>query len=195
METAGLDGHTTANSLLDLNDYREIAYETRMKWMDAISALFLGGNKQDNATCVRNFDLVLKTDGTIKTLADHCPEPALGEDQLGVYPAKYRIPEAILEHTGPVEDRAKRVELFALGCILFQLISGDAIFPDLGNDKDKEIQQRYVDGFFPAGVWELDKTMRILACWSPDFAKEVAEVVESRHHRGYSFAKIASQFG
>ena len=182
VETAALPGHHTVEPLLELSDYHEITHETRMKWMDTILSLFIAEVKSDGTPNVRSFDLVLKSDGTVESLTDHRSKALQGDYQSRAYPAKYRVPKAILDHTGSVEDKVKRVELFALGCILYQLISGNAIFPDLGDDKDEEIHQRYLDGLFPEAVWEMDKTMRVLACWSPDFAKEVAEIVESRHH-------------
>jgi len=97
------------------------------------------------------------------------------------YPARYQIPKAILDRIDSTEENVKRTELFALGCILYQVISGKIIFPDLdhGEKYDQQIQRRYVEGLFPDDVWELGKGVRILACWCPEFAKEL---LDSRGH-------------
>ncbi|KAE9370931.1 hypothetical protein N431DRAFT_485032 [Stipitochalara longipes BDJ] len=142
-ETAALDKYATAGQVLELDDYHEIAHETR----DA-----------------RNVSPVLKADDSMENLANNVSQISTREDQLRDYPGRYSIPKAIIDRIDLMEDKIK------------------PIFPDLGHDEEEEIQKRYVEGLFQEDLWYLDNSMRILACWSPGFGKEVAEEVESRPH-------------
>jgi hypothetical protein len=159
---------------LALVDLDKIPLENRLAWVTAISDHFLGATKQDRNLCVRDIDLILKGDGSIENLV---VEPSIEKDGLGGYPARYQIPKAILDRIDSTEEKIKRTELFALGCILYQLISGKGIFPDLSYSErdEEEIERRYVEGPFPDDVWSSDKAVRILACWCPEFARELLD--------------------
>lgn len=73
---------------------------------------------------------------------------------------------------GMVEEKVKRTELFALGCVLYEVLSGKRIFEELG---EEEVQGRYARGEFPDDVWGMGKAVRVLACWCPDVAWELLE--------------------
>jgi hypothetical protein len=131
-------------------------------------------SKSDHGSGVRDFDFILKSNGSIENIAE--TTTAISEEvQLRVYPARYQIPRPILENINSFEEKIKRTERFALGCILYELISGHGIQTDLGHKQEDgiKIQSRYTEGLFPDDVWELDKAVRILACWCPEFAKEL----------------------
>ena len=158
--------------LLEQTDGNNINLETRLKWVKEVTETFLGASKAVRSARVRDFDLVLKSDGSIDSHADNSANPS-GEkekEKLRSYPARYQIPKSIVDKIGPVEEQIKRTELFALGCILYELISGNQLFPDLD---DEGIQTRYARGEFPDDVWQLSKAVRILACWCPDIAKQL----------------------
>ena len=170
--------------LLKLDNYEQIALETRLKWVTKVTEYFVGGaSKPDDRRrgCgVRDFDIILKSDGSIENLAEEAislsTTPVVSEKaQLKEYPARYQIPRPILENIDSLEEKIKRTEHFALGCILYQLISGHDLHPDLGDNQEDgiEIQRRYIEGLFPDDLWALDKAVRVLACWSPEFAYEL----------------------
>jgi len=163
--------------LLILNNYEEIPFDTRLKWITAITELFLGPSEPKLRGGVRDFDLVLKSNGSIENLAETTTSTRNSEgDQLREYPAWYQIPRPILENLDCIEEKIKRTELFALGCILYELISGHGLCTNLGDKENRnEIQRKYTEGLFPDEVWGLDKAVRILACWCPAFAKQLLE--------------------
>jgi hypothetical protein len=147
----------------------DIPLETRLAWIKTITESFLGASKSNRSDRVRDFDFVLKPDGSVQSLVDNS-STSDEKERLRSFPSRYQIPSAILEKIGSVEDRIKRTELFALGCILYELISGNRLFPELS---DEDIQTQYAEGKFPEDVWGLSKAVRILACWNPDLAKEL----------------------
>ncbi|KAH7333295.1 hypothetical protein BKA65DRAFT_479850 [Rhexocercosporidium sp. MPI-PUGE-AT-0058] len=85
--------------------------------------------------------------------------------------------DLVLDLDGSVENIASdiRVEFFALGSILYELISGNQLFGDIGPDeKDEEqIRSLITEEKFPEDLWALPMAPRILACWCPAFAKEM----------------------
>lgn len=169
--------------LLKLNNYEQIPFDTRLKWITAITEDFLGPSKPELGGGVRDFDLVLKSNGSIENLAETTiSTPNSEEAQLREYPAWYQIPRPILENIDSIEEKIKRTELFALGCILYELISGHGLCTDLGDKQENgnEIQRKYTEGLFPDEVWALDKAVRILACWCPAFAKQLLEKRSTR---------------
>ncbi|TVY78221.1 hypothetical protein LSUE1_G005604 [Lachnellula suecica] len=157
-------------TLIELTSCGHVPLDIRLKWLKEISGAFLGPSK---STRVRDFDLILKADGSIQSLVNTASDE---KEQLRKFPSRYQIPEIILERFDSVEEKIKRTELFALGCILYELISGSRLFPYLN---DEEIQAKYADGKFPEDVWELSKVVRILACWCPEFAKELLSARDS----------------
>lgn len=157
-------------TLLEDTGSEEISLETRLAWIKAITDNFLGASKSDRSERVRDFDFVLKPDGSVQSLVDNSPALSDEKTRLRSFPSRYQIPSTILEKIGSIEDKIKRTELFALGCILYELISGNKLFPEL---TDQEIQTHFGEGQFPDDVWGLSKAVRILACWNPDFAKEL----------------------
>ncbi|TVY43344.1 hypothetical protein LOCC1_G004604 [Lachnellula occidentalis] len=167
------DSETPALSnlpLLENTNSSEISTETRLKWVKEVTEAFLGASKAVRSARVRDFDLILKPDGSIDILVHDSSDTAGEKAQLRTYPARYQIPKSVIDKISPVEEQIKRTELFALGCILYELISGNTLFAELD---DETIQTRYAKGEFPDDVWGLSKAVRILACWCPDIAKQL----------------------
>lgn len=162
--------------LLKLDNYEQIPIDTRLKWITAITEDFLGPPKANAGVGVRDFDFVLKSDGSIENLTEST-STSFEDVQLREYPVWYRIPQPVLDNIDSIEEKIKRTQLFALGCILYELISGHDVHTELGHKQEYEveIQRRYTKALFPEDVWELDKAVRILACWCPEFAKELLE--------------------
>jgi hypothetical protein len=156
-------------TLLETPGSDVIPLETRLEWIKTITESFLGASKSDRSDRVRDFDFLLKPDGSVQNLADNS-STSDEKERLRCFPSRYQIPSTILERIDSIEDKIKRTELFALGCILYELISSNKLFPELA---DEDIQTQYTEGKFPDDVWGLSKAVRILACWNPDFAKEL----------------------
>lgn len=162
-------------SLLKLTDHN-FSQEIRLKWMKAITELFMAPSKSERSSDVREFDLILKPDGTVKNLIDNSSKLPTKEGQLKVYPARYRIPSSIISRLDSGVQKARRTERFAMGCIHYELISGNELFPNLDKTvREEEIQACYVEGRFPDDVWSSPMVVRVLACWCPEFAKELLE--------------------
>jgi len=167
------DSETSASAnlpLLEHTDGNEINTETRLKWVKEVTEAFLGASKAVRSARVRDFDLILKRDGSIDILINDSSDTTDEKAQLRTYPARYQIPKSVIDKISPVEEQIKRTELFALGCILYELISGNTLFAELD---DETIRTRYAKGEFPDDVWELSRAVRILACWCPDIAKQL----------------------
>ena len=81
----------------------------------------------------------------------------------------------ILNKLGTNAERIQRTELFALGSIVYELISGNPLFGDIGPDEkdEEEIHLLITEGKFLEDLWKLPMAVRILACWCPAFAKEM----------------------
>jgi hypothetical protein len=143
-----------------------IHIETRLKWVRSIHEQF-NRQKLDDSCGVRDWDLILSLDGSAKNSADNESKPS---PSTRVYPARYRIPNAIIERLESNKEKVERVELFALGGLLYHVLSGKEMFScDEGGE---HIQSRLIKGEFPEDVWELPKAASILACWCPKFPKD-----------------------
>jgi hypothetical protein len=94
------------------------------------------------------------------------------------YPMRYRLPSVIWNKLDTNTERIQRTELFALGSILYELISGNQLFGDIGLEgkDEEEIHSLITRGDFPEDLWTLPMVVRILACWCPAFAKEMLAV-------------------
>jgi hypothetical protein len=116
---------------------------------------------------VRDWDLILSSDGSVVNMASN-DMPSLEPER--VYPVRYRLPVEILSRLKTNEERIQRSELFALGSILYELISGKQLFHE---EEEENIQTMISQGAFPQDLWTLPMAPRILACWCPAFAKEM----------------------
>jgi len=152
-------------------DNPSIPPETRLQLVESISELVLNQEKPTGGNRVREFDLILRLDGSVV----NCPADASSSSgDTKIYAARYQIPGKIIERLRSDKEKVQRAELFALGCFLYQVLSGKEMMSDLGNGEMREkIQSRYVKGEFPEDVWELRGVVRVLGCWCPGFAKDL----------------------
>jgi hypothetical protein len=70
------------------------------------------------------------------------------------------------------------MELFALGGLSYQLISGNVPYHHLGDGPRDvaAIEARYAAGDFQDDVWGFKTAVRVLGYWSPPFAEELVRV-------------------
>jgi hypothetical protein len=156
----------SASPLLLLPNSSDVPIETRLQWLRFISEQFLDQQNSDGG--VRDWDLILRLDGSGENCADNTSPASLS---TRVYSARYRIPNAILERLDSSEEKVRRAELFALGGLLYQVLSGKEMFSSV--EGGEHIQSCLAKGEFPEDVWELPSAVRILACWCPGFAKDL----------------------
>ncbi len=157
--------------LLPPDDSSNIPLEIRLKWVKLISDLVLNRQTLDDSFGIRDWDLILNLDGSVTNRADDASPPS---PSTRVYPALYRIPDQIIEGLSSNQEKVQRAELFALGSLLYQVLSGKEVPGDLGNgEKAEHIQFCFAKGEFPEDIWELPRAVRILGCWCPGFAKDL----------------------
>ncbi|KAH9208333.1 hypothetical protein DL95DRAFT_480494 [Leptodontidium sp. 2 PMI_412] len=86
-------------------------------------------------SCIRDWDLVLNLDGSVENI----PSTQAASSQIEkVYPSCYRLPPVIWNRLSTNAEKIQRAELFALGSIFYELISGEQLFADIGPDENDE---------------------------------------------------------
>ena len=158
-----------AANLVDLVDCPEVGLDTRMKWIDGVARAFLP--TPDPLNNIREWDIVLNLDGTIELLA---VQPSGGDH----YPAQFRIPPNKLEGLNQ-EERAKKAERFAMGSLLYQIMSGRR---PLEGMSDEEVQHRFSAGEFPDDVFTIQIWPMVFNCWGleiPDDVKNLSRLGRS----------------
>jgi hypothetical protein len=156
----------------------DIPFETRLQWVNHVSEHILNRKGLDAGVGVRDWDLILRLDGSVENRADN----ALPSPPTRGYPDRYQIPNVILEKIDSIEHRVVRKELFALGGLLYHILSSRELFGDLGRGAwvYSNTQTRFVRGQFPNDVWGLPKAVRILACWCPGFARDFLDARKTK---------------
>jgi hypothetical protein len=144
--------------------------ETRLQWMNSISNFVLNREGLAEDSGVRDWDFILSLDGSVENRAENAATSLLPTRH---YPARYQIPSAIYDRLDSVKSQVWRAERFALGTILYQVQSGKLLFSDLSEGETEVIRPRFVNGEFPDDVWDLPYATRILACWCPNFGKDM----------------------
>jgi hypothetical protein len=91
-----------------------------------------------------------------------------------VYPARFRIPEDDLIGLGR-EVKVKQREMFALGSLLYEIISGRKPLEHLSDD---DVQRKYGNGEFPDDVLSMPLGHLILQCWDQSSMGNVEETGE-----------------
>lgn len=157
---------TENQPLVTLGDCPDIAIETRLQWAHEIAIKFL--DCPELCDTIRPWDFILGLDGSVESIAVPPSESRHNE----VYPARFRIPPDTLLGLGQ-EEKNKRAEAFALGGLLYEIVSLKRPFEELNDD---EIQSRYRKGEFPDDIWSLPLSLTILGCWSLEFSKEVEKI-------------------
>ncbi|PQE24357.1 kinase-like domain protein [Rutstroemia sp. NJR-2017a BVV2] len=155
--------------------------ELHMQWANAIQQLFFLAQDPPNRTSIRNWDIVLGIDGSAENYFQD-QEQAVSSAKL--YPPRYQLPDEISQRLSDAE-RILRMEMFALGSLLYEISAGHALFPhiDEGEAEGRIIQSWITMGIFPDDLWGLTLAPRILGCWCPGF---VGEMMGSRK-RGMRF--------
>jgi len=150
-----------------VKDCPDIRIETRLKWAENIIDVISDTKIREK---IRPWDLLLHTDGTVSAL----PVPASKKSVAPVYPAPCRIPPSSL-YGYKKQEMAKRAESFALGSLLYEIVTGKKPHEGLSDD---EVQRKYSDGEFPKDVSRLKLGSTIYSAWSWEFMRELDRLGE-----------------
>jgi len=160
--------------LLPLRDISGIALKTRLQWAKLVAEQVLSQRELDDDSRVRDWDFALSLDGSVENSADNAPPLSPSSPSAKAYPARYRIPNEIIERLSSNQEKVQRAELFALGGLLYHVLSGTEMMSDLDTSENVEhIQSCFVNGEFPETVWGLPYAVRILGCCCPGFAQDL----------------------
>ena len=149
-------------SLKDVKSSPEMTEDLRQQWIARLVSSF--SSTPTSATTIRPWDILLHDDGSVETISSEKANPA-----PSLYPSRFRIPPRTI-HGLDEADKIKRAERFALGSLLYQIITANEPFEQLGDD---EVQDRYRRGEVPDDVFSMAMGPYILACWSLEFEKEM----------------------
>ncbi|KAI4147218.1 MAG: hypothetical protein LQ340_005656 [Diploschistes diacapsis] len=101
----------------------------------------------------------------------------VSEDKLCKgYPARFQIPPSTL-HGFDHEEKVRRMEMFAMASLLYEIMSGRKPFEGL---TDKEVQHHFINGDFPDDAAALPNSAFILSGWSEEFSQELARQVKTQ---------------
>jgi hypothetical protein len=120
------------------------------------------------ANRIRPFDLILNLNGTMYPDPVHMPPG----NQSGVYPSRCRIPQSTIVGL-PKQEQLWRAEKFALGALLYEILTSHRPFEGLTDD---EVQDHYAAARFPTDLRDLPVLFQTLiyACWSSEFGCYIA---------------------
>jgi len=161
------------SDVVSLKDFPDADVETRLLWADKIVRAFK--STPDVYDAIRGWDIILRPDGSVE-FCDIAPVPFDGGDHVDsmVYPARFRMPAGNLIGLSQ-EERVMRTEMFALGSLLYEIISGRK---PLENLSDEDVEHKYRSGEFPNEVLSMPLGNIILDCWNQE-CMEIDEKTES----------------
>ncbi len=145
---------------LALKDCPQTTIETRLQWAKRIAEKFRESPKCHDR--IRPWDFILNLDGSIESAS--VPQ----NDCYDAYPVPFRIPPKIPLGLS-CQETSKRAEMFALGSLLYEIMSTRKPFEELDDD---EILARYSIGHFPDEVRSLPLSPIILECWNQVVSRE-----------------------
>lgn len=152
-------------SLKDLEGLPDLTDQLRQQWAAETVKSFSSGPSPVEA--IRPWDILLHQNGSVKVLSS--------EKKGGrIYPARFRVPPRNV-HGLDEGDKVKRAEKFALGSLLYEVMTNNQPFEELGDD---ELQDHYSRGAFPGDVFSMPMGPFILGCWCPEFEKEMEKLSE-----------------
>ena len=151
--------------LSEINGSPPLTKEIRQKWAEGVINLFSTDPNAPTSATIRPWDILLHPDGSVETLTSESG----GRDS---YPPRFRIPPQTVLGLDEGE-KVNRAEKFALGSLLYELVTATVPFEALSDD---EVQDHYSRGIFPDDVFAMPEGPDILGCWSLEFEKEVVKL-------------------
>ena len=152
-------------SLRDIKESPKMTDKLRQRWVEEIVKIF--SSSPNPISTIRPWDILLHQDGSVEALSSE-------KEGRSFYPSRFRIPP--LTVLGLDEgEKVKRAERFALGSLLYELMTANEPFQELSDD---EVQDHYGRGIFPDDVFAMAMGPYILGCWSLEFEKEMEKIRE-----------------
>ena len=152
-------------SLKDIKELPNVTEKLRQQWATEI-VKSLTSSPSPVAT-IRPWDILLHQDGSVITWSSEKKGESL-------YPARCRIPSCNVQGLEEGE-KVKRAEKFALGSLLYEVMTANQPFEELSDDR---VQDLYSRGSFPDDVFSMPMGPSILGCWCLEFEKEMEELSE-----------------
>jgi len=151
-----------AGNLLTIADIPDIQEDLRRCWI--VKCIKLIHRTPNTTTHIRPMAFILDLDGTVHAELEHI------ENQTGNYPARCRIPPSTISDL-PLQERLWRAEKFALGTLLYEIITSHSPF-----EADDRVQAHYKAAEFPEDIEEMDLSFQCLlySCWSAEFGHYIA---------------------
>ena len=150
-------------SLKDIKESPDMKDDLRQKWFAEIVKSF--SSSPSPGTTIRPWDILLHQDGSVENLSSE-------KGGRGFYPSSFRIPPRSLLGLDEA-DKVKRAERFALGSLLYEVMTASEPFQGRSED---EVQDLYSRGTFPDDVFSMSMGPYILAYWSLEFEKEMEKL-------------------
>ena len=144
----------------DIKGLPDATEKLRLQWVEGIDKLFSSG--PSSVANIRPWDILLLKDGSVEVLS-------LEEGGRSSYPSRFRIPPCNVRGLDEAE-KVKRAERFALGSLLYEVMTTNKPFEELS---DEQVQDHYSRGLFPDDVFSVAMGPYILGCWSVEFAEEM----------------------
>lgn len=137
----------------------------RQRWAEEIVKIFT--SKPNPTSTIRPWDILLHPDGSVEALSSE-------KEGRSFYPSRFRIPPRSILGLDEAE-KVKRAERFALGSLLYEVMTANEPFEKLSDD---EVQDHYGRGIFPDDVFAMAMGPYILGCWSLEFEREMEKLRE-----------------
>ena len=156
--------------LKDIEASPDMTDELRQRWAaEVVNSFLLSPNPTKD---IRPWDFLLKQDGSVEALSSE-------KGGRGPYPSRFRIPPDTIVGLDE-EERVQRAEKFALGSLIYEVMTAKEPFEELSDD---EVQRNFSRGIFPDDVFEMPMGPFILGCWSLEFEKELLKRRKLIHPR------------
>ena len=160
-------GHSenAIRTLKDVKNSPDMTEVLRQQWTEEILKSSSSPNLDKT---IRPWDILFHQDGSIDILSSE-------KGGRNTYVPRYRIPAHTIIGLDE-EEKIKRTERFALGSLIYEVMTASQPFEELSED---EVQDHYSRGTFPDDVFSMAMGPYILGCWSLEFEKEMEKRCKS----------------
>lgn len=155
----------TVERLRGVKGCPEVRDSLRQRWTEEIVKSF--SSRPNLNTSIRPWDILLHQDGSVESTLSEMADRSF-------YPSRFRIPPGSILEVDE-KEKLKRAESFALGSLIYEVMTGKEPFEELSDD---EVQEKYSRGIFPDDVFSMAMGPYILCCWSMEFEKEMERLSE-----------------
>lgn len=160
-----ISGPHAIQRLRDVPGFPAVTDSLRQRWTEEIVKSFSSSPNLDKS--IRSWDMLLHQDGSVDAVLSE-------KGGRSFYPSRFRIPPHSILGLDE-EEKVKRAERFALGSLLYEVMTAKEPYEELSDDM---VQENYSCGIFPDDVFSMAMGPYILGCWSLEFEKETERLSE-----------------